>query len=70
MRSLTTGPPDSTTAPPRTGDLKLLTTGLPGTAAARLLAAIHDPTTRSEGYLVDPPVVAADLAEVTEIIDA
>lgn len=47
----------------------LLTPGLPGTAATRLLAATHDPATRSEGYLVDPSVVTANLAALTQIID-
>ena len=47
----------------------LLTPGLPGTAAARLLAATHDPATRSEGYLVDPAVVTANLPALTQIVD-
>lgn len=49
--------------------LALLTPGLPGTAATRLLAATHDPATRSEGYLVDPQVVTANLAALTQTID-
>jgi hypothetical protein len=47
----------------------LLAPGLPGTAAARLLAATHDPATRSEGYLVDPQVVTTNLATLTQTID-
>lgn len=48
----------------------LLASGLPGTAAARLLASAHDPATRSEGYLVDPQVVTTNLAALTAAIDA
>jgi len=47
----------------------LLTPGLPGTAAARLLAATHDPATRSEGYLIDPQVVTANLPALTQLVD-
>lgn len=47
----------------------LLALGLPGTAASRLLAATHDPATRSEGFLVDPQVVTDNLAVLTETID-
>jgi hypothetical protein len=50
--------------------VQLLTPGLPGASAARLLAGDHDPKTRADGYLVEPAVVAANLAKVTEIIDA
>ena len=49
--------------------ITLLTPGLPGTAAARLLAATHDPATRSEGYLVDPQVVTTNLAALVQTID-
>ncbi|QXT64215.1 helicase C-terminal domain-containing protein [Tessaracoccus palaemonis] len=47
----------------------LLAQGLPGTAADRLLATTPDPATRSEGYLVDPSVVTANLAALTTIIE-
>jgi Type III restriction enzyme, res subunit len=46
--------------------VQLLTPGLPGASAARLLAGDHDPKTRTDGYLVEPAVVAANLAKVTE----
>lgn len=49
--------------------VNLLGSGLPGTAATRLLAPTHDPATRSEGYLVDPAVVTANLSTVTQIVD-
>lgn len=47
----------------------LLAFGLPGTAAARLLADDHDPATRSEGFLVDPQIVTANLSALTQTID-
>src|SRR5699024_10198385 len=47
----------------------LLAPGLPGTAAARLLSATHDPTMRSEGFLVDPEIVSGNLAKLTQTID-
>lgn len=47
----------------------VLTPGLPGTSAARLLAATHDPAMWSEGYLVDPQVLTDNLAAITQIID-
>jgi len=49
--------------------VELLTPGLPGASAGRLLAGDRDPKTRADGYLVDPAVVAEDLERVIEIVD-
>ncbi|WP_341925258.1 DEAD/DEAH box helicase family protein [Nocardioides psychrotolerans] len=49
--------------------VELLTAGLPGTAAVRLLAATHDSATRAEGYLIDPQVVTANLPTLTQVVD-
>lgn len=47
----------------------LLASGLPGTAAAGLLSATPDSARRSDGFLVDPEVVSANLATLTQTID-
>lgn len=50
--------------------VEVLTPGLPGASASRLLAGDRDPKTRTDGYLVDPAVVSDNLERITKIVDA